>query len=141
MELNSKSEYVKLVNDKIIGAISLSDANFVKVNLFRKEYDSLPSMTPDPNSGNIWLIVSGATEKEKLIIASEYHYFPVDETKSSTYPIKTAQESWNEFTSGKAFIASLGANQAGKNIVIRRMYLAYYDGGTRNGLLPTYCCI
>jgi hypothetical protein len=130
MEGASKSEYVKLVNDKIIGAISLSDANFVKVNLFRKEYDSLPSMTPDPTSGNIWFIVSGATEKEKLVIAAEYHYFPVDETKSSTYPIKTSQVAWNEFTAGKAYIASLGTNQAGKNIVIRRMYLGYYDGGT-----------
>jgi len=131
MEGPSKSEYVKLVNDKIVGATSLSDANFVKVNLFRKDYDKLPSLTPDPTSANIWFIVSGKTEKEKLVIAAEYHYFPVDETKSSTYPIKTSQTAWDEFTAGKAFIASLGSNQAGKNITIRRIYLAYYDGGTQ----------
>jgi hypothetical protein len=129
MEGPAKSEYVKLVNDKIVGAISLSDANFVKVNLFRKKYDDLPGMTPDPNSGNVWFIVSGVTEKEKQMIAAEYHYFPVDETKSSTYPIKTAQVAWEELTAGKGYMASLGTNE-NKNITIRRIYLGYYDGGT-----------
>jgi hypothetical protein len=129
MDGPSKSEYVKLVNDKIVGAISLSDANFVKVSLFRRDFDNLPGLTPDPSSGNIWFIVSGVTEKERQMIAAEYHYFPVDETKSSTYPIKTAQVAWNELTSGKVFLASLGTSE-NKNITIRRIYLAYFDAGT-----------
>lgn len=121
------SEYVKLQNDKIVGAISLSDANFTKVNLYRKNYNELPSLTPTPKQGNIWFIVSGENQKEKMVMAAEYHYFPVDETKSSTYPIKTAQVAWDELAAGKAFIASF--NGTNKNITIRRVYLAYYDGG------------
>jgi hypothetical protein len=119
---------VKLENQKVIGAASLSDANFIKVNFFRKNYNDLPSLTSEPNKANVWFIVSGESQKEKQIIAAEYHYFPVDETKYATYPIKTAKAAWDEFQKGGGYIASLGSNQGG-NIVIRRLYLAYYDAG------------
>ena len=127
---STKTEPVRLNDNKIIGAVSLSDANFVKVNFFRKDYDGYPSVTPDPNEANIWLIVSGETQREKEIIAGEYHYFPVDETKYATYPIKTAQQAWEELNQQKAFIASLGDNQ-NQEITIRRIYLAYYDAGVQ----------
>ena len=124
-----KSEYVKVQDQKIVSAISFSDANFVKVNFFRKDYDKLPSLTSDPNKGNVWFIVSGMDQKERMIMAAEYHYFSVDETNFSTYPTKTAQEAWNELSKGGGYIASLGDNKEGQNIKIRRVYLAYYDSG------------
>lgn len=123
------TEYVKLENDKIIGAGSLSDANFIKVNIFRKNYEDYPSLTSDPKTANVWFIISGDPQKEKLVIAGEYHYFPIDETKSSTYPIKTPQQAWEELTTNKAFIASTGQNANSKAVTIRRVYLAYYDSG------------
>lgn len=124
------TEPVVLEGAKIIGAKSLSDANFVKVNFFRKDYDNYPSVTPDPKEANVWLIVSGEPQREKEIIAAEYHYFPVDETKSATYPIKTAQQAWEELQANKAYIANLGENQS-QQITIRRIYLAYYDAGVQ----------
>ncbi len=124
------TEPVKLEGSKIIGTISLSEANFVKVNFFRKDYDQYPAVTPDPKEANVWLIVSGESQREKEIIAGEYHYFPVDETKYATYPVKTAQDAWNELTSQKAYIASLGENKD-QQITIRRIYLAYYDAGVQ----------
>lgn len=124
-----KTEYVKLVNDKIVGAASLSDANFTKVNLYRKSYSDLPPINPDSSAANVWFIVSGEGQKEKSIIAGEYHYFPVDETKSSTYPVKTAQQAWNDLTEKRANILSLGTNPEATNIIIRKIYLAYYDSG------------
>jgi len=124
-----KSEYVKLENQKIVGAGSLSNANFVKINYFRKDYDELPSLTFEPDKGNVWFIVSGDPLKEKMIIAAEYHYFPVDESKYSTYPIKTSQQAWEEFSQGKAYVAAIGSNTKGQTVKIRRVYLAYYDAG------------
>lgn len=126
----TKTEPVRLEGTKIIGAVSLSDANFVKVNFFRKDYDEYPAVTPDPNEANVWLIVSGDSQREKEIIAGEYHYFAVDETKYATYPIKTAQQAWDELVAQKAYIASLGENQD-QQITIRRIYLAYYDAGVQ----------
>lgn len=121
------SEPVRLENDKIIGALSLSEGNFVRVNFFRKDYDNLPSLTSEPNKGNVWFIMGGNPQKEKQVIASEYHYFPVDENQNATYPIKTAQDAWNELNSNSAYIAS--HNPSNKEITIRRVYLAYFDPG------------
>lgn len=124
------TEPVALQENKIVGSKSLSEANFVKVNLFRKDYDNYPSLTPDPKEANVWLIVSGDPQREKEMVGAEYHYFPVDESKFSTYPIKTAQKAWEELQANKAYIASLGENQ-NQQITIRKIYLAYYDAGVQ----------
>jgi hypothetical protein len=122
-------EFLKIEGDSLVGALSLSDADLVKINFFRKTFDNLPSFTPAPDEGNVWFIVSGAQERDKQIIAAEFHYFPVDEGQSSTYPIKTAQTAWDELNAGNVYVASYGQNQEGANVKIRRIYLAYYDGG------------
>ncbi len=121
--------YLKLSEGKFISALSLSEANLIKVNFFRKNYDNLSSLTPDPNEANVWFVMSGAPEREKQIIAGQYHYFPVDEGKFSTYPIKTGQQAWDELNSGKAYVAAPGINKEGDNVKIRKIYLAYYDAG------------
>ena len=123
------NEFLRIETDKLIGALSLSDSDLIRINFFRKTHDDLPSLTSEPNKGNVWSIVSGAREREKQIIAAEYHYFPVDEGKFSTYPIKTSQIAWDELSAGGAFVASPGGNSEGGAVTIRRVYLAYYDAG------------
>lgn len=123
-------EFLKLESTGLTTALSLSEANLIKINLFRKSYDNLPSLTSDPNKANVWFMISGAGQRDKQIIAAEFHYFPVDETQYSTYPIKTSNEAWDELTAkGAGFIANLGQNKSGDSIKIRRIYLAYYDAG------------
>jgi hypothetical protein len=128
-----KTEYIKYDNGQYKVADSLSDANLIKVNIFRKLFeDKYPSMTPDPNQGNIWMLLNGDTNGN--IIAGEYRYFPVDESKvcpdgsAATYPIKTAQQAWDELISGKGYIANLGSVKGGE-VKIRKVYLAYFDAG------------
>lgn len=123
-------EFLKINGNTFDTVLSLSESDLVKVNLYRKSYDNLPSLPADPNQANVWFMISGANVKEKQIVAAEFHYFPVDETQSATYPIKTAQTAWNELTGGQAFIATYGANKEGDTVTIRRVYLAYYDAGT-----------
>ncbi len=96
--------------------------------MFRKDYDDLPSVTLKPKEANVWFMISGARSRQDQVIAAEYHYYPVDEKQSATYPIKTAQKAWEELNSGGAFVTNLGNNERG-NIVIRNIYLAYYDTG------------
>lgn len=119
--------FFKLSDAKLVPALSLSESDVVKVNLFRKSYDDLPSVTGNPNEANVWAIVSGATTREQQIIGAEFHYFPVDESQYSTYPIKTPEEAFSELQGGTAFIADLGLNKDGDNLKIRRIYLAYFD--------------
>ncbi len=119
--------FYKLSSGKLATALSLSESDVVKINLFRKNYDNLPGMTANPNEGNVWAIVSGSTTREQQIIASEFHYYPVDESQYSTYPIKTPQAAFSELQNGGAYVADLGINKDGDNLKIRRVYLAYFD--------------
>jgi len=119
--------FFKLTNNGLTPAVSLSESDVVKVNLFRKNYDNLPSLTAKPDEANIWAIIGGSSNREQRIIAAEYHYHPVDETQFSTYPIKTPEEAFGELESGGAYIADLGINNDGDTLKIRRIYLAYFD--------------
>lgn len=121
--------YLKLTNGKLINVPALSEADMVKVSLFRKSYDNLPSVTTDPFQSNVWAIMSGAPQRDQQIIAAEYHYYSVDASQYSTYPIITPQESFNELGSGNAYIASMGQYKDGDSLKIRRIYLAYFDPG------------
>lgn len=120
-------DFLKVTNGQLVSALSLSEANFIKINLFRKNYDNLPSVTGNPNQANVWAIISGARNRGQKIIASEYHYHPVDESQFSTYPIKTPDEAFFQLQNGSAFIANLGLNKDNDNIKIRDVYLAYFD--------------
>jgi hypothetical protein len=123
-------EFFKLSEAKFVTAIALSEADAVKVNLFRKNYDELPVLTSNPNEANVWAIVGGAQDRNKQILAAEYHYYAVDESQYSTYPIKTPQEAFTELQSGGGFIASQGLVKDGETLKIRKIYLAYFDAET-----------
>jgi hypothetical protein len=73
-------------------------------------------------------MVGGAQERDKQMIAGEYHYLAVDEEKIATYPIKTSTSALEDLIDKKGYVAKLGTNDSGK-IVIRRIYLAYFDPG------------
>jgi len=132
-------EFFKLSEAKFITALSLSEADAVKVNLFRKNYDELPVLPPNPNEANVWAILGGAQDKSKQILAAEYHYYSIDETQFSTYPIKTPQEAFAELQAGNAFIATPGLTKDGETLKIRRIYLAYFDSEASSEFLqPIY---
>jgi hypothetical protein len=57
-------------------------------------------------------------------LAGEFHYLPIDQTRVSTYPIKTAAVAWEELKAGSGFIAQ---SPGEGNVVVRRVYLANYD--------------
>ncbi|MEK7526123.1 MAG: hypothetical protein AAB546_01445 [Patescibacteria group bacterium] len=122
----AKYQFLKTEVQQLVPALSLSEANLIRISLFRKSLDDLPSMPADPIKGNVWFIVSGDTSRDKQIIAGEYRYFPLDETQASTYPLKTAGQAFEDLKAAKGYVASLGNNSDG-NVVIRRIYLAYYD--------------
>lgn len=119
--------YLKLDSGKFVTALAQSDADVVKVNFFRKDYDSLPARTADPQESNVWFIVGGSQDRNQQMIAGEYHYYKVDETQFSTYPIITPQDAFGQLTAGNAYIANQGLVKDGDSLKIRKIYLAYYD--------------
>lgn len=122
------TELIKAEPPRLVRAISLSETNFVRVNFFRQNVDELPILTPNPERANVWFLVSGSGRREEQVIAGEYHYFPIDLGNPATYPLKTSQQAWDDLTARNVYIVS--GPQKGGNIVVRRIYLAYYDSGT-----------
>ncbi|MBI3443421.1 hypothetical protein HY008_02025 [Candidatus Woesebacteria bacterium] len=127
-EAPATHDFLILEGQKLVPAVSLSEAQIIKVNLYRKEYDKLPSVTTVPDQANVWFLVSGSGDRGRSVFAGEFHYFPVDEEKNATYPLKTSQQALDELIQGGGFIARLGENQDGK-ITVRKIYLGYYDSG------------
>ena len=123
----TNSNYLKLSNGQLVTALSLSESDVVKVNLFRKSYDNLPSVTGIPDQANVWAMISGAANRDQQIVAAEYHYYPVDESQYSTYPIINPAEAFAGLQANQAYIAALGLNKDGDSLKIRRVYLAYFD--------------
>lgn len=119
-------QFMKISEGNFIETVSLSEASLIKVNLFRKNFNDLPAATLDPKEANVWFILTGSSGGNS-IIAAEYHYFPIDEGQTSTYPIITSQNAWDDLKEGGGKIASMGENDG--NIVIRNVYLAYFDSG------------
>jgi hypothetical protein len=124
------NEFLRVESQNLVRALALSDAQLTKINLHRKpviegetEYQSVNA---SPKEGNVWFIVSGSNDKGKALIAGEYHYFPVDETRVETYPVKAASKALEDLNAGRGYIANLGLNTEGK-VTIRNIYLAYYD--------------
>ncbi len=132
----SKTDFLTVQDQKLTPVLSLSEAKLVKVNLFRQAYDKIPTVTLNPNEGNVWFLVTGA----KNIIAGEYHYFPVDATQVATYATKTSQDAFKDLQAGNGYIASIGGNGDG-NVVIRKIYLAYFDPGNSTDQFLQPVCV
>ncbi|MFC1649486.1 hypothetical protein ACFL2C_02095 [Patescibacteria group bacterium] len=120
----STNQYLKKVGGGFGPAISLSEANVTKINLYRKPLGlgEIPSVSADPDQSNVWFMVAPPS----TIIAAEYHYFPIDEMESATYPLKTFDQAWDDLENGKAFIASRGSNESDQ-VLITNAFLAYFD--------------
>ena len=108
---------------------NITQANVVEVDFFPPDINDFPIVVPKYyNSQNYVVMVfkdrSGVPDGK--IIKAQVKYFDRDTSSSAPYPVKTGDEAWTEFISGKGAIVSAGAN-TGINIVIKEMFLGYYD--------------
>lgn len=124
---NGKAEvlYFRFAPPNLIPALSLSEADFVRVNLFRADLDEMEILPPDPKHSLVSFLISGSRETEKRIVEIDYTYFPIEEEIFGTYPLKPVETAWQELQQGKGYIANLGENEG--QITIRKVSLAYYD--------------
>jgi len=129
--------FLRFIAPNLVPAISLSEADFVKVNLFRKNLNDLPLLHSKPKEALISILFSGSRNREKRILEVNYTHFPITEETFSTYPLKTSTQAWEELKTGEGFIANLG--EAEKEVVIRKIYLAYFENSSpQNYLQPIY---
>lgn len=122
---------------QLVSAASISQAQFVRVNLFRAPVNNVAVVNPLANKGLISLILAFQKEDARQFINVEYSYFPVELEQNATYPLMGVAEAWQKLQDGQAFIASFPSNT--ENIILRDIYLAYYDSDTPQQFLqPVY---
>lgn len=117
--------FLRLTNNRLVTSTSLSQADAVRVDFFRKPIGSTKVVTPGPAEGSISVILSGNTAFKKRILQFAYTYWPVDYQTVATYPLKTSTSAWSELQQGNAYIARYPAGTA--HVIVRDVYLAYYD--------------
>lgn len=123
---SAEFNYLKYLSPNLAPAISLSEADFVRVNLFRADQDSLRIYPPNPKESLVSLLFSGNRERGKRIIEVKYTYYPIDRNNLATYPLKPINTAWQELQAGNGFVANLGQNE-NNQITVRQVYLAYFD--------------
>jgi len=135
---------------KMINALSLSDADFVQLDLFRKDVEEIdpessskevvakyPFYRTDPGKGLIRVIFSGGKTVAEKFVYINYGYTTVQYDNSGTYPIKTGEEAWAELASGGGFVTTSSPKTG--EIKIRKIFLGYYDAEDgQNYAMPIY---
>ncbi len=135
---------------KLVNALSLSDADFIQIDMFRKNIDeidpesntkevkfSYPFWRTDPTKGLIRVIVSGGKTISEKFIYIDYAYTKVQYDNYGTYPIKTGEEAWAELEKGGGFVTTSGPKEG--EVKIRKIFLGYYDADNGQSFsMPVY---
>lgn len=131
----TKITYWKLSGEDLIPAISLSEADFVRVDLSRADKEGMRVVAAGGEVSPVNVIFSGTTDQGKRIVEANYAYSRILDDNFSTYPLKSVDQAWQELQNSSGYIAKMAAN----NIVVRKVGIAYYESGQPQEFLqPVY---
>ena len=117
--------YQKSLGGELSQAYSLSDADFVQVNLNRADINGQYAIyTSDGEKGVISATIASVFTGSNSIVELDYFYHAIDYTSSETYPLRGVKSAWKMVQAGDAYVAQ-GENL--EKAVIRSVELAYYD--------------
>ncbi len=142
-----KITYLKAETGTMVPTISLSEADFVQIDYFRNNFEvinaetkrveeSYPFYRPDPNFGLIRAVVSGSGNMADKVVTLDYNYTGVEYANMGTYPIKSGETAWQEFSSGGGYV-TINSPKTG-SVAIRRIILGYYDAPSQRYAMPIY---
>lgn len=112
-------------NGQLVSAPSRSQAEFVRVNLYRTPIDGVEVVNPRTDRGLISGVLALQREDDKQFVRLEYNYFPVEVETSAVYPIITPASAWERMQNGGGFVVSI--NEGFQATTVRDVRLAYYD--------------
>jgi hypothetical protein len=116
----------KAVGDTLEPAVSISDTDFIQVDITRTPIDGRYRMyTSEGYVGTVTAIVAGGNlGNDDSIVELQYRHHPVDYSVSHTYPLRSVNEAWQLLQAGEGYIAG-GAEL--DQAVIRNVELGYFD--------------
>lgn len=112
------------------------DSTQVTLNLWQEDIENTPIITPKFKEGLIKAIATNNREVEKKYIYMDYIFWPIDINNFGTYPIKKAEEAFEELKNGEGYIA---VEPRSGSVSITKVYLGYYlSEEYTNYLQPVY---
>ena len=131
-------QFLKFSGDSLIPTTSHSQADALRIDFFRGPIANTKIFYPNPDEGPITFIYSGSTQSKKKMLTLSYNYWPIDPQTNATYTLKTSTQAWQELQNGAGYIASFPKGER-KDVVIRKIYLGYYDSlDTQTYLQPIF---
>ena len=122
---SGKVSYLKALGGELAPAVSLSDADFLQVDLQRTPIDGqLPMYTPEGTKGIFSAVIAGSRSTREQVMRAEFRYQPVDYTQVHTYPLRSPAAAWQVLQSGEGYVAQKGSLPTA---VVRDVYLGYFD--------------
>lgn len=122
---SGKVTFLRSIGGELKTAFSLSEANFLQVDLNRNPIDQIYKIYTDGGEkGIISAKITAAFSANNSVVEMDYFYRQVDYLNFETYPLRTLKSAWNLVQAGDAYIIN------GQNVgeaVIREVELAYYD--------------
>ncbi len=107
-------------------ATSLSNADAIRVNFFRNDLDDLKILPIGYDISYNYALYTATSPPIPRLIEIHYIFWPIGLDDFATYPLKNSSSAWQDLVDGYAYVINLGNNEI-DSIVIRKIYLAYYD--------------
>lgn len=118
--------YWKVRGPRLMKATAPVEADFVRVNLSRPSVNDYSIVEPQPPRALVTGLFSGIRRQSSKLVAVNFTYFPYDNEKYATYPLKTPQQAWEKVQQGEYYLASY-LPEKNKQIKIRKVSLAYLN--------------
>jgi hypothetical protein len=118
-----QTQFLKISGGALKEAVSLSDAQVIRVNLFRVLPYGESSYTSDGKTGLISATVASINGKATVIELNRM-YEPIEYQLGHTYPLRTVEEAWQLLKAGEGFVANA---QREDLATIREVSLGYFE--------------
>lgn len=132
-----KATFLKFSGGQMTETLSLSQADFIRVDMFRQPVDDLSILPTDPKKGVARVLISGSRTQGQRIVSAEYRHTRVEYEQFHTYPLISGTVAWEKLKVGEGLVAS---NPSENNrVVVRKIKLAYFDSlDDQSYLQPIY---
>jgi len=140
-------------NGQLTQTTALASAQVVRVDLYQKALSysitasvdqdlthsqsfnmQLPIVYPNPPYSTMNFLVASGQDGADVVTANFNHQtINAQPSQTATYPVKSAQQAFDDLKKGKAYIASY--NGTGNQILINNVFLAYFIGDAQQQYL------
>lgn len=130
--------YVRALAGELRNVSSLSEADFVRAEVYRVAPQNIPTVTSQRDQGVMSFLYSGSQEQGESLLAFRSQYLPVSWSTFHTYPMISGDTAFTLLRAGGGYISS-PLPEGKTTAVIRTVFLAYYEPSSpQNYYQPVY---